>query len=326
MKTGVNPKESLGLRACVKGHFRLAVGRDGDDVSRTVADFNNLILDQGLDRLLTQSQLGSGWEYVHVGASSTPASHEQTGLLAPIARQRSSGSSTNRMRFDTVTIHPSDGAYEVRGTKSIRFPAGAAAGNIAEVGMGWDNDNTSLFCRALVRDANDQPTVIPVASDEYLDVIYTLSVYVDTSDRPFTLNLSSGDHDGVLRPANINGVGINTQFLASGMDLASGRTSGASDMSTFVGVGALGPVTGTATGSRTSSTYSFNPRTYTDGSFYRDVDLTLGLAQGNLSGGFDMASIGFSYWLFYQMSFNPPIPKTDERIFTVTIRITLARA
>ena len=56
-----------------------------------------------------------------------------------------------------------------------RFGQGVAAGNISEVGLGWGNSN--LWNRALIKDANGNPTTITVLSDEYLDVVSEIRDY-----------------------------------------------------------------------------------------------------------------------------------------------------
>jgi hypothetical protein len=56
-----------------------------------------------------------------------------------------------------------------------RFGEGIAAGNIAEVGLGWGN--ATLWNRARIKDAQGKPTVITVFADEYLDVVSEIRVY-----------------------------------------------------------------------------------------------------------------------------------------------------
>ena len=91
-------------------------------------------------------------------------------------------STTNQQRSSEIS-NTTTAPYYYGGRITWRFGQGIAAGNISEVGLGWGNSN--LWNRALIKDANGNPTTITVLSDEYLDVVSEIRVYP-------TQNLSGG--------------------------------------------------------------------------------------------------------------------------------------
>lgn len=121
----------------------------------------NLILDAGITRLL--GTIGSVLQFISVGAGSTAPTVGQTQLVSKIAH-------TNR---NSSFTHGYDSVDGFGWTKfQVQFAQGAAAGNISELGVGWDG--TNLWSRALVLDSEGNPTTITVLSDEFLTVIYEL--------------------------------------------------------------------------------------------------------------------------------------------------------
>lgn len=121
----------------------------------------NLILDAGITRVLSAND--HPLRQISVGAGSTAPTVGQTQLESKIA-------STGRNHSSSYGYN-SEGGYGW--TKiQVQFDKGAAAGNISELGVGWDG--TNLWSRALVLDAEGNPTTITVLSDEFLTVVYEL--------------------------------------------------------------------------------------------------------------------------------------------------------
>lgn len=313
---------SLDVTHSLSGRFTLAVGRGEGRPGEVLADFKNTILNQGLDFLLANSNTNlSPWRFAQVGASSSPEDPGQTALLSRIAHTEAEGSVTARNSFSSINIIPGE-AYEIRCSKTIRFPAGAAAGNIAEVAIGWGAGVNDIFSRALVRDSNGDPSTVPVGADEFLDVTYTLSIFLDVTDKPFTLNLPEGTHEGVLRPAWLTGQRVPVNFfLTHGLNLGEVDTNLA-----VASNGTVGPLTGGVTGARQNAATSVSPQAYAPGSFYRDVLCSLGLSEGNITGGLGAWEFGFRRWHWYQTDFTPGVPKTVDKVFSIRLRIALGRA
>ena len=219
----------------VTGWFKFeAVKADG--TRRLLADwFPNLITNQGLDRMgsnldyLTYCQVGSG--------DNTPANTDTT-LETFVA-------ATNNTSNDTAAAQASAPYYASR-TKVFRFAAGAAAGNLSEVGIAWTNGAGSLYSRALILDGGGLPTTITVLSDEFLDVTYQLRIYPPTVDVTGTITLDGNNYNYVLRACNVTAVmpAFNTGW--GGL----GNAAGIRGINTGQGLcsGAIVAITGAPTG------------------------------------------------------------------------------
>lgn len=322
-------RELPGPEIKLSGHFDLvAVKPDGTE--RPLASFTNMITDAGLDFFCSNTAAtplhDNGSASIvgafTVGASGEPENPSHTSLIAPIATVYGVNNFSDH-QF-AVTALPGD-PYVWRCVKTRRFGAGAAAGNIAEVGVGWYLPNRSgftLFSRALVKDDLGEPTTVQVGSDEYLDVTYTLFIQFDISDKPFTLNLSSGSHNGVLRPGEVSAAA--SRYVSMGL-LLTGNYSLSAGNPWYVSRGGLGDITGRITGSLTQTSRQTGLVPYIPGSFFRDVDFILGLSTGNITGGFTALHVGLASWVGYQFSFDPAIPKTGDHIFSIRVRISIGR-
>lgn len=303
------------IHTTVSGHVTLAVGKEDGSSREVRADFPNMVLDSGLDQLARGGWDGNSVFYAHAGSSGAAVDAAQRGVLARLNDTYRSGRSTK-----VVSLDP----FSVEETNTYRFRAGSAQGNVAEIGFGSgtskDYSNYPLFSRALVLDEFGSPSAVTVLADEYLDVTYVVTLTADVTDVPFTMNLSTGSVSGVLRRAQLPALG-GTNVPTNMFSFAPGRPYEVSD-------GTIGP----SSGNITTGTQKINAngsrmwRDYVPGTFYRDTDLKLDVADGNLSSG------GFSaMWLYegsyasFQMSFDPPVPKTAERVFTFGIRLSVGR-
>src|SRR5690606_40900711 len=95
--------------------------------------------------------------------------------------------------------------------------------------------------------------------------------------------------------------------------------------------GALGDVTGAPAGS-SSARSSVSNNSYANDTFYREATVTWGLDAGNLAGGitaitFGLGSAGSSVAGLgaMQMSFDPPIAKTNQETLSLVLRHTWGR-
>lgn len=151
----------LGSRAELAGRVKLQISGG----ARGTIDYpwqDNMILDQGFVYLITtyrKSVVG----YFGVGSSSQAVQPTDTGLVAPIAFSSTSISLT----------HGWDAAGGFGWSRAVKqFARGAAAGNISELTTSYAAGNASAAARALVRDAQGNPTTITVLSDEVLTVTW----------------------------------------------------------------------------------------------------------------------------------------------------------
>jgi len=126
--------------------------------------FGNMVLDQGLDRLIGQPTYGNILRAFFVGSSSQSVSASDVGVIAPIAF---AGAGSPTHGWDE------DGGFGYSRSVAV-FARGDAAGNISEVAAGWDTSYNSAAFRALVKDELGEPTTITVLSDEVLSITWEL--------------------------------------------------------------------------------------------------------------------------------------------------------
>ena len=140
-----------------------------------LAEMNNNITNAGLDRI----GVGSIADWCRVGSGNRPANDGDTALVTQTAE-------TNSTLTWTTFYEPGPPPRSaVR--RTYRFAKGVAAGTHSEVGIGWKETIAGqtvngLWSRALIKDENGDPLSITVLSDEVLDVIYTLYMYLDLTD------------------------------------------------------------------------------------------------------------------------------------------------
>ena len=188
---------TLHINEQIAGYYRFEAVRlndCGEELSRRVAAdwFPNLITDGGLDRYGTTNDW-LGW--CQVGSGSATPAFLDTALASRIA------GTSNVAGAQTTGAQASSPYYTWR-RKTFRFAAGLAAGNISEVGVGW-SEVGNLFSRALVLDAQGNPTTITVLADEVLDVTYEFRCYAPASDTSGTITLDGANYDWLARAANV---------------------------------------------------------------------------------------------------------------------------
>lgn len=313
----------MGVSAALEGRFTLQVSKEPGVPGAVVADFKNTVLNSGIDSLLTHTGFNNNvarniMGVFRVGSSSIPEDPEQTALGAQFA---SVGTGAGQYRgLPTITVSGTNPRI-VNLTFSRQFGAGAAAGIITEVGVGWTSGpDGGLFARALVKDALGNPTAIEVLSDEYLTITYSLDIHIDVTPKPFTLNLSSGDHDGEILPRRLV-----AQHVGDMSSQIWGNANSTSAVAVSDGATVSPTSTGDITGTRVFFQDNYTLLPYTPGSLFRDVRLNIGLGQGNIAGGFSALRVDNDRWVSYQMSFDPPIPKDADRIFRIVLRYSFAR-
>lgn len=287
------------LRSKIKGRFRLEI-LDGESLNlKRRLEFDNMILDSGLEAVPFQSV----WGCAQVGASNVAPNPLQTRLISWIAGTRSSD------YLHAAPATPPD--YPIRLGRKFRFGTGEAAGNLSEVGVGWDVSGDTLWSRALIVDEGGQPTTITVLPTEILDVYYYMDVYPEVEDYEFQIEIRGVLHDCVLRWSEVTNW-TNSWFLSSGTASAT------------VHSGPIGPITGAPSG-LSSGHSSVENIPYSANSRYLDRKFTWGINVGNFEGGIQSARF---YWLrlaVFQCSFSPPIAKTSLDTLTLTFRASWDR-
>lgn len=300
----------------LEGRFKIEKRKVGSDELIEVAPWQeNLILNRGLDALGDPQQRDlDGWMYaLAVGSGSTPPAVTDTGLVAKVAqteRSTASGATTSGRVVSPVPY----GWYR----KTYQFNAGAAAGNLSELGLKYYTNDNLLNTRALIKDSSGQPTTITVLSDEILIVTYEVRVYVDMTDKTYTATIKGVETTITVRPMQINDT---DPWWNPGSDFAfSDYIWGYYWYYGGTGLG-VGPVTGVPSGTRESySNVQLTNHTYVPGSYRYETSGNLSILNG--AGRTFTAAQSVSSIIPFQVGFSPGWSKTNAE--TVALRMAVS--
>lgn len=255
---------------------------------------DNMILDQGFVQLIVNTQFTAPTALMSfgVGSSSQPVQPTDTGLITPIAFTTANATGVTH-GWDAV-----GGFGWTRKTQS--FARGAAAGNISELTTNHAANNTSAMARALVRDAQGNPTTITVLSDETLTITWEWRKWW-TVQQPHEIEYLV---DGVPRTTTVSykqDLGTGSHTLGNGGIAAMNSQLISSSGGVFVG--------------------EFKT-TFTEEQGNPQVVSCTSIGD-NQSGGLTYPS-AFPYDTAYA-TFTPPIAKTNEFRLEIYHRIQLTR-
>lgn len=289
------------------GYYKLAAVNADTGETRELTDwFPNLITDAGLERIAN----GACYNTAYVGSDQTTPNVNNTTLGAPVA-STNTVMTTNR---GAQSVAPWYGWHR----RTWRFPMGAAAGNLSEVGVGWPPSN--VFSRSLILDTNGDPTTITVLPNEFLDVTYELRLYPPTEDEVAQIVIDGVLHDCVIRAAGVASSDMWTPFVGD-FGFLFAYTGVASSAITLY-QGNIGSITGTPTGTQSNSAQaSYHP--YSAGSHTRTAFATYGLDSANFGGV--GAMLFYSTLGTYQISFDPKIVKDNTRTLRLDFGLSWAR-
>lgn len=289
------------------GYYKVQVfGRDGD-LRRELDWFPNLITDNGLELYANQNSLIT---FCSVGTGNTAPAVTDTSLQTWVAGTQTSAGSSNGNSGSA----PYYGYYR----RTYRFAEGAAAGNLAEVGIGPLTNGTNLFSRALLLDGGGSPTTITVAADEILEVTYELRNYVPTgTTTPSVTDLTTGvNHSLTVRAAAAAG-------SSTWIPLIGTFTPGTTSAVAYNGsIGAT--ITDSPSGTADSSSSSV-VSTYAALSHKRVVTSTWDLDDGNFTITALLLRPTNSAGGSFQVGISPGVAKTSVKKFTVVWEFSWAR-
>ena len=297
----IKTSQSVGMA----GHFTIKKfnSESGEQVGEW--DFDNLITNHGLDRIGTS---GDWFDYCYVGSGKDVPAFTDNTLQNQIAVK----DNTSDPSYGNSGVSP----YYLWLKKSFQFGEGAAAGNIAEVGIGWSGG--SLFSRALILDELGDPAVITVLPNEFLTVDYELRIYPkltdDTGSVTFT-GSKGGTYDWIFRSAGVNypywGKSNSVPYFGY-------ATTGGADS---VSPSDIGSVTSQPANLTYLDLSYSSVASYVPGSYERTFTRSLSVNQANFTTG--LRSFYFRRGIGkFQIQFDPAIPKesTDTLSFTYTIK------
>ena len=195
---------------------------------------------------------------------------------------------------------------------TFRFGQGVAAGNLTEVGIRSDaGPNSALFSRALIVDSGGNPTTLTILSDEYLDVTYELRFYPEMNDQTYDLTLYGENYSVLVRPANVTSVDV-----IQAQDYFFQWINYYYTTQYYYYNGPIGTVTGQPSGSSYANNTGHGA--YVSNSYERNFICSLGLNDGNLSGGIRSILIK-TCKADWQLQFTPPIPKDSFKTLVLNI-------
>lgn len=295
----------------VEGWFSLSafkVDAAGNEIPGTrrepVPTFRNLITNGGLNRMGTAQD----WlNYCQVGSGSATPSPTDNALASRVA--------AHTRVISVVDAAAPSAPYFVSSTRTFRFEAGVATGNLSEVGVGWDPVG-ALFSRALILDTAGTPTTITVLADEVLDVTYQFRCYVPTADTGGSIQLGGVTYSWTGRASQVARTGVDAWSAPRAAILSY-------EVFTHTYSGAIGDVTSGPSG-EIGNDPSLASSSYSADSFAREGTITFGLSAGNVAGG--VGAISYIQGMgCYQIGFIPVVPKDATKVLTLKVRTAWAR-
>ena len=300
----------LNAHSQVGARFKLIVRKASDDsIARETDWFHNLVLDTGLNRM----SVGTWIDRCCVGTGNSTPVVTQTALDSFLA-------STTTQQSSSAGIQTTTTPYYRWAKVTWRFGQGVAAGNVSEVGLGWGNAN--LWNRALIKDANGNPTTITVLSDEYLDVVSEIRDYPTLG---WSGNFNLLDKTGAV--IGTYSVGAEPYMTSTYVDVSFGKIK-FYGLSIFSGVKNSGVTAypSTSVGNSGSPTITYPTATSMKGIFTLDLNTANGVHQTLMPYGISglLASVGGN-GISYKFQISPTITKTSSQIMTYTFTMSWGR-
>lgn len=318
----------IDVKAKVSGRFRLeAIQPDG--TKRFLAEFDNIVLDSGLDMIGTEVSLITSPVHhlnaVYVGTGASLPNPAQTKLDVPIGRQA--------ITLDYgVSVHSFESPpyNEWSGLYNFAFGAfGPSPVNITEIGIGPSHispiTNAVIFSRALIVGGGG---VIAIQPTEALSVTFFHRLYPPEGTVSGTVTVNGIPYDYDLKAAFISGSG--GAISGTWMRFVSGAGALNSPVITLYPTQDLGLITGgptPGTGSvhiNTNLGSNFTNPTYVNGNFYHDGVSKVVLVDGNIPGGWGSGVFNTNIGTF-QIAWDPKIPKDEFKQYTFTYRYSWTR-
>lgn len=309
----VENKDPVIAQSRLAGFWKLDVRRPDGRLSKTTGWFPNLITNAGLNQIGTVSN----WlQWCRVGTGNTTPTVADTALAAQVG-------ATSSIQASTTGTGSGEAPYYGYTSKTFRFAAGTATGNLAEIGIGRTSDTTSaLFSRALILDGSGTPTTLTVLSDEFLDATYEIRIYSPTADAAYTVDISGVTYDVVSRPA-----AAGSGYWSPGGGFLSGSVGGVYSAQPFTGT--LAAETAENPNGTGSNAASIAHADYGNNDYYREATASWGLNQGNINIQTIVTNLGSTTGAGgmgrMQHQFDPVIPKTNSELLSLVFRHTWAR-
>lgn len=299
----------------IEGLFRVELIRRGRIVR--ALEFQNLITDAGLNAIGNGTTLDSLVQYLGVGTDNTSPAVSQTALGAQVGGRTNS----NGGFADVVTSGASYSYWQLARTRL--FLEAEANGNLTELGMFSAATAGTMWCRQLFLDDLGNPTTLVKTSEEQLRVTYSWRIYPNQSQVEDVLTIDSVETSCLSRAMDIDG----TYWNASGFLKLLGawtpfnQNMRAYETNTFPAITA-GDFTGTP-----AEASSRTVQAYSNGNFYKDIDIVWEPAVANFATGIGAVAFGpcASFTRGLGTTFTPKVQKINTQRFTFRARIAWGR-
>jgi len=272
--------------------------------------FDNLITNGGLNRMFTDNTWVST---VVVGTGNSTPAITNTALDSFLVESIN----MSQIYTDAVEYEPDKWYYRWR--KQAQFGEGVAEGNLQEVGIN-STDNT-LISRALIVDGAGDPTTLTILSNEFLTVTYEVRRYPNLTDQTGTIVFTGskgGSYDYTIRPSALGGAASYGSGTVSAIhsNYCYGYSYDAH----------IGTIEQSPTGQdQTLNSYDISEQSYVTDSYQRDIDLFFDITHGNdVSHGLQCVKTRIG-GIFWQIEFDPYIPKRNTDELTITLRVSVTR-
>lgn len=334
----MTPEIYIPLGIKLKGHFKLTAVNADTGAVRELAEFDNLIVNQGLDILGGGTAIIPNLSRVIgcciVGTGTTPEAATDTHIQTFLAGATGNGGIGVSYFFNTTTT-----PYYTTTSTNWQFPTGTAAGNLTEIAMcattttgtnANPNAGSPAFSRTLIR-SGGVPVTITVLSNEILNVLYTVQIFVPSTPftgtfslnidgTPTTFNYSILPCNVINNSGNFWTFGTNgSGFVFSATNPVGNAPAAAFQASTW----ATTAITSSPSGTHTdfSSGGSGILGTYTAGTYTQTFQYGWTPSQANYASGLG----GFTWWCTqfnWQTTVTSAINKTSVQQLNMVFGLT----
>lgn len=317
----IEARDAVDMRLKMEGWFTLEAVRNGRTVRKhtfresdgVAGPFQNLILNQGLDRFATEGR-NQFIRFFHVGVGTTAPAPTQTQLVNPIG-----GTISGTTDVLIPGEAPDYASRHIVGALSSIGQFGTS--NLTEVGVGGNNV-AALTSRALIVDSAGNPTSFPISSEEQLRVSYEMRLFPPLEDAFFSVNVA-GQRDVIVRALNV------TSTSSSGWKIPAISTSGgqeAAGVSNNNGfrTGGLNAITdSSAQGSNVSGSSTTVEHPYSHGSYKRGHRQNFSSTQA-VSDSLRTHQVAYQC-CYFQVQYDPPLQKTAEQTMYLEYELSWGR-
>lgn len=300
------------------GEYKIVITKPDGSIQET-GWFDNIILNQGLDRIGSSTNEVIG--YAQVGTGTSIPAITQVGLDLPLAGSALQSSPNGGRTSAGSPTYTSNFVW------FFTFTQGSVIGNITELGVGWASSGNTLFSRALILDNLGVPTSIAITNVDQLTVYYRLKIVPPLTDTTSSITISGTPYSYTGRVANVGSFASSIwNFWASQIGTLGSLTYPRRSYVYSAG-SVIGPVTGEPTNLLDGGYANATPGTYTPGTYTRTDTFNWSISQGNGVGGIQAIVLEYDVQGFmdFQYRFNTVIPKDNTKTLSITVGITWTR-